>query len=389
MKLKKLIIMALIILALTLGCIYTVFFTNIIFNHSCVGITYASMENSLGVDLIIRYFDSEREAEKLYKAENIDTYYLVAVDADNIKGYQNTEEWFRALEAPLVYSNEKFVQTTTMKDFAEQHDLMLYSEGKGLEDGIIEKKDLDVTVQLYKTGSEWMEISENCTDAEDTYHFRHCAFAFSLENAFDRYKISVEQQDVFSMSFWQYQLTDLCSSWELPQVPATSRPEIDWQETDSYYQKQIEILKSKVSMMDSGKTLTETDWDDVNSATLSYTAKVVSLSRDLNSDSIAPLKTETLEAFTSESIVITGTVEKTNEDFPTYCLVLENEYKITLKEIDSAKDYSCNKLYFYDDVEVNGSYDYSSLIGKTVTVTAQLEDYRGGGKLYLCNPIIK
>ena len=120
-----------------------------------------------------------------------------------------------------------------------------------------------------------------------------------------------------------------------------------------------------------------------------YTASIVNLSRKLNSDDITPIKTETLEAFTSESVVVSGTIAKTGQTFPTFCLQLSNEYKITLKEIDASQEYNCTCLYFYDDPQVNGGYDYNSLLDKKVTVTAQLEDYRGAGELYLCNPIIR
>lgn len=389
MKLKKMIIPAVLILALILGGIYIVCYTNLIFNHSCVGITYATNESALGTDLIIRYFESESDAKRLYKAEGLDAYYLAAVDADNSTGYRNTEEWFRALQAPLLYDNEKYVQTTSLVEFAEQNELMQYGKGPGLDDGYIDQDELDKTVQLYHIGAEWMSVSDNCTDAEDEYLFRHCSFAFSLEWDFDRYKISVDQNDEYSTDFWKYQLTDLCKNWELPEAPTTTREGIDWIEIDNENSRYISMLESKVDLLEAGKTFDSNDWDEINSATLSYTASVVRLSRDLNSDLITPITIKKIEAFSSESVVITGTVRATDRDFPTYCLVLGNDYKITLKEIDSAQEYSCSILYFYDDPEVNGGYDYSSLIGKTVTVTAQLEDYRGGGDLYLCNPIIK
>ena len=389
MKLKKMIIPSVLILLLILGAVYVVFFTNIIFNHSCIGITYASNESALGTDIIIRYFDYDKDAKRLYKAENIDTYYIAAVDADNSKGFRNTEEWFSSLEAPLVYENEKFVQTTSLGEFAEQHELMLYEKGKGLDDGIIDKDELDKTVQLYHIGTEWMTVNENCTEAEEDYLFRHCAFAFSLESDFDRYRISVEQEDEFSKNFWRYQLIDVCKKWDLPIAPTTNRPNIEWDVLDYEHSSYIEVLKDKVSLLESSKTLTEEDWEEINGKTLFYTASIVNLSRKLNSDDITPIKTETLEAFTSESVVVSGTIAKTGQTFPTFCLQLSNEYKITLKEIDSSQEYNCTCLYFYDDPQVNGGYDYNSLLDKKVTVTAQLEDYRGAGELYLCNPIIR
>lgn len=388
MKLKKIVVPAVLILALALGGIYIICSTNFIFNHSCVGITYASNESALGTDLIVRYFESERAAKRLYEAEGLDAYCLAAVDADNRKGYRNTEEWFKELQAPLVYENEKFVQTSSLVEFAEQNELMQYGKGPGLDDGYIGQDELDKTVQLYHIGAEWMSVSDNCTDAEDDYLFRHCAFAFSLECDFDRYKLSVDQKDEYSMSFWKYQLADLCKNWELPEVPTTTREGIDWLEIDNNNSRYISVLKSKVDLLETGRSLESKDWDEINSATLSYTAAIIRLSRDLNSDAITEIKTDNIEVFTSESAVVEGTIARTNEAFPAYCLILDNETKIILKEIDFSQEYVCIKLYFYDDVEVNGGYDYTTLVGKKCSVTAQIEDYRGEGALFLCNPII-
>ena len=95
-----------------------------------------------------------------------------------------------------------------------------------------------------------------------------------------------------------------------------------------------------------------------------------------------------VEVFTSEAAVLKGTIARTNEEFPTFCLILENETKITLKDMDISQEYTCAKLYFYDDADVNGGYDYASLVGKRYSITAQIEDYRGVGRLFLYNPVI-
>lgn len=95
-----------------------------------------------------------------------------------------------------------------------------------------------------------------------------------------------------------------------------------------------------------------------------------------------------IEVFTPETAIFEGTIARTNESFPTFCLILDNETKITLKEMDISQEYTCVKLYFYEDADVNGGYDYASLVGKRFSVIAQIEDYRGAGQLFLCNPVI-
>ena len=392
---KKLIVFGLILLLL-MGGIYVACFTNLILNHSCVGITYASNNGTFGIDLIVRYFDSERDAKKLYSAEDINTYYLVAVDADNVHGYGNTYEWFCGLQAPLVYDNVKYVSASSMDSFAEENELMLYSKGSGLDDGYIDKSELDKTFELYDIGTEWMAISDNCTESEKDFYLKHCGLAFSLESAFDKYKISEKYNDAYSISFWSYQIIDLCES-QTPDVPATYRENIDWNELNNSFARHLSILKEKAEIIGLNKTLDEIDWSLIDSSTLAYTASIVSLNRDLNADNILPIENKSEDDQTNsehimvdigEEIVLEGTILRNDDSFPSYCLKLNENLSITLKDGDFTESFICDTLYFYQDTEYNGGYDFSKLENTMCTVTASLENYRGGGDLFLLNPII-
>lgn len=392
---KRLIILALVVFLLLSG-IYFACFTNIIFNHSCAGITYASTSETFGMDIILRYFDSERDAKKLYNAEGIDTYYLVAVDADNALGYNNTQEWFYGLKAPLVYDNVKYVSVSSMDSFAEENELMLYAKGSGLDNGYIDKSELDKTFELYDIGTEWMTISDNCTELEKDFYLKHCGLAFSLESAFNKYKISEKYNDTYSISFWSCQITDLCE-WEAPAVPSTHRENIDWDELNNGFTSYLSILKEKAKIIGLNKTLDESDWSLIDSSTLAYTESIVSLNRDLNSDSIVPLENESDNKQPhsvqkilnpSEKIVVEGTIVQTHKSFPQYCLKLNQNLSITLKDGESTESFVCDTLYFYQDAEYNGGYDFSKLENATCIVTASLENYRDGGNLFLLNPVI-
>ncbi len=390
---KRLVIIGLC-LFLIIGGVYIVCFTNIIFNHSCVGITYASTSETFGIDLILRYFDNEQDAKKLYKAENIDTYYLVAVDADNMQGYKNTEEWFRALQAPLVDDNVKYISTSAMDSFAEENELMLYSKGSGLDDGYIGSDELDNTYDLYKIGIEWMSISDNCTDTEKDFYLKHCGLAFSLQSAFDNYEISLKCNDEYSASFWGYQITDLCNG-QIPTIPSTKRDSVDWVELNDSFSRYLSVLIEKSEKISASQNLDESDWSLINSTTLAYAASIISLNRDLNSDSIVPIENENQQSPSTQLTVnygdpisFEGTILRNDENFPEYCLKLNKKFSITLVDGDMTENFVCDTLYFYQDTEYNGGYDFSRIENKNCTVTASLENYRGGGDLYLLNPII-
>jgi len=90
----------------------------------------------------------------------------------------------------------------------------------------------------------------------------------------------------------------------------------------------------------------------------------------------------------SESITVEGIIERNTNEFPQYRLKLSNPTTIAFTEYGEDQEFYCVYLYFYDDTEINGGYDFASLINLHCTVTALLEDYRGGSELYFVMPEI-
>ena len=271
--------------------IYVCCFTNVIFNHSCVGITYGSESNSFGVDLIIRYFDSEREANKCYKSEKIESYLIAAVDVENKKDYDDTHDWFCALEYPLVAENIKYVSVSSFDLFAEMHELLLYDISDSLRDGV-QHKDVDNTIELYDLGYGWLSVSDNCTEVEKSFYMEHCMFAFSMGSNVERYQISVKQNDEFSSCYWLLQLEDLCSNWKAPSVPKTKRDGIDWIKFSDRYTEYLNVFKNILNKNYMQTNLDENDLSLMITTALAYEAAVIELFADLNSDLITPIDKE-------------------------------------------------------------------------------------------------
>ena len=89
------------------------------------------------------------------------------------------------------------------------------------------------------------------------------------------------------------------------------------------------------------------------------------------------------ESFTAEGVIVSN-----ERSFPSYCLKLDKKISITLLDEEYSEEFDCDTLYFYDEPYLNGNYNYSQLEDKKCTVTAELENYRGGGDLFLLNPTI-
>ena len=88
----------------------------------------------------------------------------------------------------------------------------------------------------------------------------------------------------------------------------------------------------------------------------------------------------------SDTITVEGFIEENSDAFPLYRFKLVEPIHIILKEFD--EEFIYEYLYFYDDEELNGGVDYASLVDSRCSVTASVENYRGGGNLFLLNPII-
>ena len=91
----------------------------------------------------------------------------------------------------------------------------------------------------------------------------------------------------------------------------------------------------------------------------------------------------------NEVIHINGIIAKTNADFPKYCIKLDNPITVQISDQFDVKKYTCSTLYFYDNDEVNGNYDFDSIINQRCNITSKIENYRGAGRLFLLEPQIK
>ena len=98
--------------------------------------------------------------------------------------------------------------------------------------------------------------------------------------------------------------------------------------------------------------------------------------------------TQNIEIKYDEQLTVEGTITLNESSFPTYCFKLDKDIAITLSDGDFSENFECDTLYFYDESDINGNYNYTKLENKKCTVTAYLENYRGGGELFLLNPII-
>ncbi len=257
--------------------VYIACFTNLIFNHSCVGITYASKSAVLGDDLIVRYFENEREAEGLYKSENIDTYYLVAVKSDNHFGYKNTSEWFQGLQAPLVDEKVKYITAVITDDFVEENALMVYNKGSGVEDGYIDDSEWDNTYELFVVESAKLSLMDNCTKEEKEYCLKHRLFSSSLKSCFERYQISVKQNDAYSISYWSLQVIDLYNNWQPPAFPKSVESYVNWEERSSQFARYFSTISDFVEKLNHSQTLSESYINSVGTSVLAYYASAFSL----------------------------------------------------------------------------------------------------------------
>lgn len=91
----------------------------------------------------------------------------------------------------------------------------------------------------------------------------------------------------------------------------------------------------------------------------------------------------------TESITVEGVIEQNTDVFPQYRLKLNDPIIIAFKEYGEDCEFACGYLYFYDEADFNGGYDFASLVGHSCVVTAVLQDYRGGSRLYFIEPVIE
>jgi len=105
-----------------------------------------------------------------------------------------------------------------------------------------------------------------------------------------------------------------------------------------------------------------------------------------NSEGNETTSPETFILSMSDTVTVEGALEKNTDAFPMYRFKLDAPIHIVLKEYE--EEFTCEYLYFYDDAELNGGFDYSALIGRKCSVTASVENYRGGGNIFFLFPEI-
>ena len=252
--------------------VFLIFSTNILINHSCVGITLA--DHDPGLDLIVRLFDSEKKAEKFYKNTDISSYYIVAVDADS--DVKTSDAWFESLHAPLVAKNAKFVSlqgteaNTLFDTFLDSNSLLIYQKGPGLDNGSIEKEELDDSYSLYSTGSylySWLD--ESFSNNEREYAYSNMLLCANIKMCIDNLILSRDEDDSYSYSYWKNSLKELNNEYDCGTIPPLVREDLDWAEQAEKFSD----IRRKISTMLENESLTE----ELQTEALVFEANVASL----------------------------------------------------------------------------------------------------------------
>ncbi len=90
-----------------------------------------------------------------------------------------------------------------------------------------------------------------------------------------------------------------------------------------------------------------------------------------------------------EQIEIEGIIKNSNLTSPQYCLKLDNPITVYISNQFDTEEYVCSELYFYDESELNGNYDFKSVLNQRCIVSSKVENFRGVGQLFLLEPKIK
>lgn len=252
--------------------VFLIFSTNIFINHSCVGITLS--DHDPGLDLIVRLFDSEKKAEKFYKSTDISAYYIVAVDADS--DVKTSDVWFKSLHAPLVAKNAKFVSlqgteaNTLFDTFFDSNSLIIYHKGPGLDNGSIEKEELDDSYSLFSTGSyQYSWLDESFTNNEREYAYSNMLLCANIKMCIDNLILSRDENDSYSYSYWKNNLIELNNVYDCGTIPPLVREDLDWAELAEKFSD----IRRKISTMSDDESLTE----ELQTEALVFEANVASL----------------------------------------------------------------------------------------------------------------
>lgn len=251
---KKIVVVLSAIIALIL--IYLCFFTNVIFNHSCVGITYYSGSGVTEMDILVKYFESETKAKRFYKENNITHFVLAA--SDYSENGLNTKDWFSSIEYPLIEKNRKictinyvddiFDSSELLTDWLKSENLMVYHISDSLSvDSFNGQKDSTYD----PTGGAMTfvgRIHKDYTKSEKEYITSVIMYGLGLCESLDCYKISIESNDEFSKAYWEIQIIDYFDKLQNITMPSIIRENPNWNEINIEFSDRINnIYKTFVS----------------------------------------------------------------------------------------------------------------------------------------------
>ena len=104
---------------------------------------------------------------------------------------------------------------------------------------------------------------------------------------------------------------------------------------------------------------------------------------------VVEMPVQTMVISMADEVEVKGIIEQNINAFPNYRLKLDTPVSIVFEEYGDDEIFHCEYLFFYNEPELNGGYDFATLVGKSCMVKATLEDYRGGEQLFFLMPAIQ
>lgn len=273
---KTLTIVSFISLLAILLIMYILLCTNLILNHSVIGITYYDGSETTGYNLIVRYFKNENEAKKHYKDIEIKNYVLAAFDKSKSNNYRNTEDYFSSSLFPRVSSNAKLFSTppyTSFQNYMNDENLMIYHISDGLKQSNLSSASDDTFDPLYGAGPFLQLIDEDYTKDELSYYTTWIIFGKAICGVFDLYELSIIEHDDFSALYWYNQVTELLNNYESPDQILLKRTNIDWIDIHANLKNDLANIKEAISKFNCG----DEPSTYIKSTFLSFEARLISL----------------------------------------------------------------------------------------------------------------
>lgn len=205
MKRKKLLIISFGALIVAL-LIYVCLFTNLIFNKSCIGITYHNGIQNTGIEILVNYFDDKKQAEKYYNNENIAHYLLGATDDAN--------KWFESLKWPLVsdkrklcgvlFTDPSMTADELLESWMKEQNLSVCYTSKGLKNQAFGAKKDSSYISSNNLAQTYTDKLD-CTDDMKLYYSAVYVYGLGLCESLECYELSVKSKDDYSETFWSIQ----------------------------------------------------------------------------------------------------------------------------------------------------------------------------------------